>query len=330
MAIKKLKDEYFLALTSRLRTRMEGMLNTERIERLVTAPDSDDVCRQLTEYGYPDMSGMDIKSIDNILNTRRCNLFTEIAYAQHASGLVDIFRLKYDYHNIKVLVKSEGSAVNLLSGAGRVPPEKIINCYIRHETIDLPKPMHKAFLEARDILARTGSTQLSDIAIDKAYFAELATLADNTGSRFLMDYVRVMIDSANLRTAVRSQRMKKPLEFIRGAMIEGGTVTAPTAAAAYADGTIAELYECTKLRAAAEISKTIQSGGSLTEFERACDDAVSDFMSDSALIAFGAEPVAAYLAHFENELMSVRIILTGKLSGASPEAIRERLRTCHV
>lgn len=42
--------------------------------------------------------------------------------------VVDIFRLKYDYHNIKTLVKAAGANVSgdrLLSGNGRVAPEKL-------------------------------------------------------------------------------------------------------------------------------------------------------------------------------------------------------------
>ena len=40
--------------------------------------------------------------------------------------------------------------------------------------------------------------------------------------------------------------------------------------------------------------------------------------------------VAAYLAAIEGEIQAVRMILTGRLAGVKPEAIRERLRDLYA
>ena len=67
-------------------------------------------------------------------------------------------------------------------------------------------------------------------------------------------------------------------------------------------------------------------GGSLTAFERACDDAVTNYLRGAGLVSFGKEAVLAYLAALENEITAVRMILTGRLAGIAPQTIRERLR----
>ena len=103
-----------------------------------------------------------------------------------------------------------------------------------------------------------------------------------------------------------------------------------TIISAIAGDTVMDLFSATRLASAAELGKAAISGGSVTAFERECDNAVSDFLSGASFVSFGPEPVAAYLSMLENEITSIRIILTAKLSGTQPEIIRERLRNCHV
>ena len=313
-----------------LRNRLYKMINRERFERLVMSPDANETFRLLTEYGYPDMSGMDLRKINSVLSERRAAIFYDLKLDVPAADIVDMFRIKYDYHNIKVLIKSAGSAAELLSASGRVSPDRIAECFLRGETDSLPRDMRDAINVSQDVFSRTGDPQLADIAADKAYFAQLLRLADSIDCPYITSCARLMIDSANLRTVVRSLRMKKAAEFISGALIDGGTISPGALSAACVSGDVYELFANTRLKKAAEEARAAASGGSLTAFERECDNAVADPYFDAACVSFGPEPVAAYLSHLENELTSVRIILTGKLTGASPELIRERLRVCNV
>ena len=47
-------------------------------------------------------------------------------------------------------------------------------------------------------------------------------------------------------------------------------------------------------------------------------------------MAFGEHPLIGYLYAKENELTTIRIILTGRLAGLDAETIRERLRESYV
>ncbi len=66
------------------------------------------------------------------------------------------------------------------------------------------------------------------------------------------------------------------------------------------------------------------------QFELACDNAVTIFLSSADRISFGREPVVRYLALVEAEITAVRMILTGWLAGIAPNVTRERLRDSHA
>ncbi|MBQ4112437.1 MAG: V-type ATPase subunit, partial [Clostridia bacterium] len=86
----------------------------------------------------------------------------------------------------------------------------------------------------------------------------------------------------------------------------------------------------TDLQAAAELGHKAVSGGSLTAFEKACDNALVAYLTLAQRVPFGEQPMIAYLAARDNEFTAVRIILTGRLAGLSAEQIRERLREAYV
>ena len=90
-----------------------------------------------------------------------------------------------------------------------------------------------------------------------------------------------------------------------------------------------QIYGPTRFAQAAEAGEAALKGGSLTEFEKRCDDAVSDYLAGAQMIPFGEAPLLAYLAARETEYTNIRILLMGRTAGLSPEVIRSRLRrTC--
>jgi V/A-type H+-transporting ATPase subunit C len=168
---------------------------------------------------------------------------------------------------------------------------------------------------------------MADFILDRAYFAEMTELAKKQGDSFLMGYVKVMIDAANLRTAVRTVRMNKGQDFLLQALIAGGNVSPDklAQAAVSADG-LAALFTATVLYNAAVSGLEAMKGGSMTKFELACDNAVTAYLSGAKLVSFGSQAVIKYLALVEAETTAVRMILSGKMAGIAPNVIRERLR----
>ena len=101
-------------------------------------------------------------------------------------------------------------------------------------------------------------------------------------------------------------------------------------AAALGAGDLAALFRGTELEEAAEAGAQVMQEGSMTRFEKLCDDGVTHYLMQGKKVAFGEHPVIGYLYAREAELTTIRIILTGKMAGLDQETIRERLRESYV
>ena len=315
-----------------LRAREVGMLGEEKIDRMLDAPGFDDAAKLLIDCGYPDMSGMSMSQIDGVLENYRSEVFNEISKYGYALDVLDLFRIKYDYHNVKVLVKSMGAnieAAYLLSGSGRISAKELSDAFMADELRDLPPPVASSIISATGILSRTGNPQLADIEVDKAYFSELLSLAYKHKRDFIIGYVRMLIDSANLRITVRSARTHRDKDFLLSTLIPGGSVNIDQIASSYDENTPMP-FTADALEHAVRLGFDAMKGGAQTLFELACDNAVLHYVTNTTFIGFGPAPVIAYLAKLEWEITVVRMILTGKYTGIAPDVIRERLRDCHV
>ena len=159
----------------------------------------------------------------------------------------------------------------------------------------------------------------------------MARLARELESDFLMGYVRLAVDVANLRTAVRVHRMGKEGDFLRQVLLPGGSVSEQTVAAARGEA-LGEVFRSGPLAQAAELgAKLTQPGsGALTAFEKACDDAVTAYLSAARRVPFGEQTVVGYLYARELELTAIRTIFAGRAAGLDGDTIRSRLRGTYV
>ena len=330
MSGNKISDQDYLYLSAMLSARESHMLSREAMERMIDAPSFDDAAKLAVEYGFEDMSGMNASQVEQALSRRRRDIYAELEGIVPEKQITDAFRIRFDYHNAKVMVKAEGADVDgayLLSESGRIPPEKLIEAYNSENFTGFPDDLRTAIVEAKSVLNRTENPQLADFILDRAYFAEMAKAAEQVSSPFFRGYVGALADSANLSAAIRTRRMGRDAEFLRRALVPGGSRGTEAVLQAFAAGDgIAELFKGTVFEEAAEKGIAASTGGSLTEFELACDNAVTKYLAGARYSGFGAEKVVAYLAETETELTAARMILTGKLSGVKPEKLRERLR----
>jgi V/A-type H+-transporting ATPase subunit C len=330
----KARDADFIFLSSMLHARETKLLTADKISRMLETARFDEAAKLAEECGYRDMSGMDVFSLEDVLSSRRAALFKELGAFDYARPLIDLFRIKYDYHNVKVLVKSMGAnvdATRILSSSGRVPSDALAEAFISGDRDGLPEAMRNAIHDGVSTLSRTSNPQLSDVAIDKAYFDELHSLSKDLGAKFVKGYVRLLTDSANLRTFVRSQRTSRGADFLHEALIEGGNANVSDIEALPPTGEgLARVFTAPELAPAVKLAETALSGGGQTQFERECDNATMTYLAAKKHTHYGASVVLTYLVEIEWEITSLRMILSGKLAGVSPETIRERLRDAYV
>ena len=328
----KIRDTDYLHLSARIHTMEVSLLSRERMERMLEARTDEEAVKVLTECGYPELGRVTPEGVERMLAQRRQALLRELEGALPDPRLLEVFKVKYDYHNLKTLLKAEALGKDfdrLLVDAGRIPAGTLRE---HMENGGLPAVLDRAVKEAREVLHATGDPQRLDFALDRAYFAEMAKLAGDTGSGYLEGYVAILVDAANLRCLVRALRMGKGADFLKGILFPGGNVGERgilNVAAAGGSG-LEELYSAAGLRQAAELGAAAVKGGGLTAFEKACDDAVTRYLAGAKYVPFGEAPVVGYLAAVDSELTNLRIILSGRMAGLDGDTIRERLRESYV
>ena len=144
-------------------------------------------------------------------------------------------------------------------------------------------------------------------------------------------YVRLLIDAANLRSAVRCARMGKGSDFLSQVLLPGGNVEAHVLTSGKGND-LAAVFRAGPLgdAAAAGAALTAPGSGELTAFERLCDDAVMGYLAQARRIPFGEQAVVGYLYAREAEFTAIRTILSGRMAGLDADTIRERLREAYV
>lgn len=332
---KKIKDTDYLVISARVKAMETGLLSRERMEQILEAKSDEEAAKILQECGYPELDAADPEAMDAALSAAREETLSDVMDGAPEPRYIELFKLKYDYHNVKALLKAEAmgtSADRMLMDMGRVSAAVLKEAVRTGELDELPPMLASAVAEAREILDTTRDPQLSDIALDRWTYADMAALAEDTNSDFLRGYVAVQIDAANLRALVRTVRMGKSPEFLRGVLIEGGEI--PTdgilpLSANHGSG-MSEVYGPTRFAAAAEAGAEALRGGPLTKFEKLCDDAVGDYLAGAQYVPFGEAPLVGYLAARETEYTNLRILLMGRGAGLPADVIRSRLRAGYV
>ena len=329
MAKKKLKETDYIALSAMLRAREARLLGRDQLERMLSEGSFAEACRVAADAGYADMSECDAAGINAALAERYVSELAEVRDMLPDKSLLRILCLQYDCHNAKVLVKSggetEGGSAGLYSDQGVYTVAELKAVYdAESDHGALPAAFADTLRAAKSALARTGNPQLSDFLLDQAYFAALSAEAEATGRPYYVNYVRNRIDKVNLRSLLRTLDMGRREELLANALIEGGNVSLDQLRdPGLTREDIERLYAVTIFDRAAEETN-------MTAFEKAADNAELEYVSSGSLIPFGPEVVLEYFTLLENEIMSLRIILTGKQMGIGAETLRERLRENYV
>lgn len=331
---KTIKDTDYLSLSARIRAMENNLLSRERMERMLDAASLEDAAKVLQECGYAEMPQVGAQVLEQALAAQRQKMFDELSSVAPDRTIIDVFKVKHDYHNAKTILKAEAKQVDptpLLVDTGRIPASKMLEGVRTSDLRDLPAILRSAVERAKEVLGTTGDPQLADFVLDRAYFEDMFHIAQESGSAFLQGYVRINVDAANLRSVVRTVRMGKGVDFLKGVLFAGGNIDVDRILGTVAAGSsIEELYATSSLKDAAEAGSACLNGGGLTRFEKLTDDAVTAYLSGAKRVAFGEAPVIAYIAAKENEFTAVRIIMSGRMAGLDTDTIRERLRESYV
>jgi len=251
----------------------------------------------------------------------------EVAPDMH---VFDVLSLPKLYHNLKAAIKEVCTEVenkNIFYDDCEIPGEEMFALVQNKEFDKLPGNMPATAREAFDTLLHTRDGQLCDLIIDRATLEAMLEAGKKSGEKIIEEYAQTAVAIADIKIAVRSQKTGKNAEFMKKAMVNCSEINVDqlTQAALAGAEEIAQYLEGTSYREGADALRISPSA-----FERWCDNKMTDSMRSQKYESFSVGPLLAYLLARQNEIKTVRIILTGKQNEFPDEAIRERIREMYV
>lgn len=319
------QNEYIFAVT-RVHMREAALLGRAGYEQLLAAPDYDAALAVLAEKGW------DIHNSDPaaVLAARRDECWEFLGQMVEDMTPFDVFLVQNDYHNLKAAIKrtATGSdAQPVFLSKGTVPVEDFLRAAESRDFSRLPEPMARAGAAAWSVMQTSGDGRQCDILLDTAALEALLLAGKASGHPLLARYAELTVAAADIKTAVRCARLQKPQAFVRAALVECQTLSADRLARAATQG---EEAVCSYLSGTDYADGVSALRQSTAAFERWCDDRLMEEIRPQKNENFGIGPLAAYILARENELVSVRIILSGQASRLPAGLVRERLREPYV
>lgn len=312
---------------ARIRSKELSLLSGHDIDSLLSLPDYKSCLRALSDKGWSFPDNSDISQVLSIQTEQLWELMDELVRDDNS---FDIFRIRNDYHNLKVAVKAVTRGVSpetMLLKHSVYSPQQIVSALESRDYSQLPDVLQEPAKQAMASLLQTGDGQLCDIIIDHAALEHISKLGEESDNNFIRQYAQLTVGSANIKTAVRSAKTSKSGDFLKMALCQCDCLNVDALALAAVKG-IDEICEClsgTMFTAAVPYLKT-----SVAAFEKWSDNYLNSLMQEQKWDPFTIGPLAAYILGKEKEITAVRLVLSGKLNGLSESVIKERLRDMYV
>lgn len=303
-------------------------------ERLITARDLAEQRRILSDTALGRfLEGADTaEAVERGLDDALDDTYGFLDEAGLPEAVVDFFRVRYDFANLKALLKAEELGIMLeplLSPLGTVDPGDFIG-----ELDDLPpilRDLHDRLTPSENEAPEPGSAERGadervEEAVDRAMFARLAEDARQARSPFLAGLAALMADVANARALVRGRLEGRPFGEVAGMLADAGSIRGREIEAAYKASPLELAALLATHPALAALGEAGLSEDPLARFDVAADEILLRYVASARAVAFGPEPVVGYVMHREAQIVMVRVLLLGKLAGLDADSLRARLR----
>ncbi len=345
-------EEYTYAV-ARIRALENGLFTDSVIDQLIACKDEAGCIHFLEEKGWGDT---DSEGNGDAILAREEEKIWEVVKDLHIDmKIFSVLSLPKEFHNLKAAVKkvyedsvSHGSGEEASGhkenrgslGESQKPAIYYDGISVSGEELEaiiserdfdrLPDDMRNAAAEAYDTLMHTGDGQACDIIIDKACLTavlEAGRNAGRAGHGVIKDYAETIVSIADIRTAVRAARTGKSQDFLNRALVDTEALSADHLARSAAQGeeSVRDYLATTDYKDALDYLAKSPSA-----FEKWCDDKITESLESQKYEAFTIGPVIAYVIARQNEIKTVRLILTGKANSLPDDSIRERVRQMYV
>ena len=320
-----------------IRVLEKRLLTRNRLERMIEAETPEEVLKLLGETEYSqDMADIQgSQDYETILKRETERVFSIVRSMVKNTAIVDILSLKYDYHNLKVLLKSKITGKDfssLVMQAGTIDAGKFKTKF-ELQSNDLPQGILDAINEVQKDFEENHDPQRIDILVDKHYFKNLSRLSKEIDVKVITDYVEGLIDFQNMITLFRVKKQNRDARFLETVIFEDGTISKNKIVESINDNTDTILNKFKKEKLGIYLTKGLEVFSEtkrLSELEKISDNYLMELNKESKYVVFGPEPLFTYLVAKEREINAIRMIMVSKINNISSDKIRERLRETYA
>ena len=340
------QEEYAFA-NGIVRKLEKELLTKELLDRMIKSSDALSALKILTESDLNDYS-FDLNNPANFehsLNQELLHTYDIIKNISKVSTfnfLYFTFACKYDFHNIKMLVKSKylkkDISNELLSPIGTIDIEKL-NLAIKDEKYeDLPDSFEFLIKKTFSEYSKFKDPEIIDFILDKERYIMIFNKITEveiieTEEDFLRRFIKINIDLNNIMSCIRAKIRGERKSLAKEFLIPEGDFKIENIIEIY-DSPLSSWFEKLIHTDYKNIIETginyFQKNNSLMELEKLRDNFILNFSKIGKYITFGIEPLIGFVTAKENDIKNIRIILSGKLNKLSPDQIKERVRDTYV
>ncbi len=249
-------------------------------------------------------------------------------------NLLRLIFVRYDFHNIKLLLKMKYSGNDLsadLSDTGTIGAEDLKK-YIadKNEKIALPKDIalavKKIISGLGDLAEGEADPREIDLLADKEYYVLSRKLAKNIRNNFILDFVKRQIDIANIKSLLRTKKLERDGDFLKKAMIEGGKIKTEDLAS-FLEKDIDNLIKFLRnylTRSEEKFLEEYAQKKHLWQLEKGFENLEMNYIKKTKMMSYGPELILAYYYAKKNAIRNIRLIMAGKLNNIPADKIKER------
>lgn len=301
-------------------------LHTAQIERLFAAPQLSEAQRVLADIGFAGAEQADFQAVADNHVRKACELIKAVTTDKK---MTDCFFLRYDVHNLKVLIKSRhlAHAPEFLSPNGSLDVDMLKHCVADRSYALLPAELAEGLKKLEKRIAVEFAPLLVDVMLDQAMYRQIFRNLEGRESSLAYRYFQAKADLFNLTMLLRVRALKEDAAYFEALALPGGRIALRSYVNGFADNErLVRLISVYGMAVKQAAQAAVLDAKKLPYFEKVADDTLyamfKPYRYDTACI----EVLLAYLLQRQREAANVRLILTGKKNSFPAEAVQERVR----
>lgn len=322
------------------------LLSDNEMERMVLAHNARDAYKILNETDYSSHTGDidNVESFEEVINSGLHDAKVLINKIAPQKWAFNILWYRYDFHNMKVLLKAKHSEKayedikRLLLSFGQVPVEALKRYILDSEEalFEIPEKDEQYLKESIKIAntdyLKSNDPQLIDVILDKRFCKIISKIAKETGNEFFITMTKKYIDLKNIELFIRLKIQNREESLLEKGFIDRGFLEKYRFVDAFRKdiNDFAENLKHTDYgNIIREAVKGYEEDNSFVKLDKASYDHLTNYIQRAKRIAIGPEPVFAYFWAKKNNALIIRSIMVAKLNGIEPEDIRTMIRTLY-